>query len=257
MSFDNFKSSIDEAIEELTSQRRFIEAATKTPVLLFTTADKELKGSKSLIFTSVKRELHKFQEYLAELMNTYFQKQCTYDLTVKVRQPMSFPSIFAIYCGDIEIAQFNIYKQWYGIRDKPKLEDEINAENKRQREDKEKELKLVEEKIDKWEAVLKHPYKYVYDFYFVNRKLKWKSLFFFVQDLSRLSFSKGLFEKIDNRISKERDKLVEIEKRYARHSFDPKEFIRLNKERETLIKYCVDFFELHKYKLQEERHKLY
>lgn|GEM_PF-5772173 len=254
--FNQFKVKVQDAIDELTAQINFIEAATKSPVLLFTTSDKVLKNDRASLFITLGYDNGKFRGYMANLMSSYFSNNCPYNLTIRPRSK-SQTSIFAIYHEDIEIAQFNIFEQWYGIRDKPSLEDDILKEHQRLENEKNKEISLVNERIQKWEGILTHPYKYVYNFYLKNKKLRAKSIFQFIDDSIHLLFNKNLIDKIKNRLKQEKDKLKEINDRYARHSFDPEELIASNKEKEAYIKFCVDFFELHQYSLQQKQHKLY
>jgi hypothetical protein len=254
--FNQFKVKIQDAIDELTTQINFVEAATKSPVLLFTSTDKVLKNDRASLYITLGYDNGKFREYMANLMNSYFSNNCPYNLTISPRSK-SQTSIFAIYNEDVEIAQFNIFEQWYGIRDKPSSEDDIMKEHQRLSDEKNKEMALVNERIQKWESVLDHPYRYVYNFYLKNKKLRAKSIFQFIDDSIHLLFNKSLIDKINNKMEQEKDKLKEINARYDRHSFDPEELIASNKEKETYIKFCVDFFELHQYSLQQQHHRLY
>lgn len=254
--FNQFKGKVQNSIDELTTQINFIEAATKSPVLLFTSTDKVLKNDRASLFIALGYDNGKFREFMANLMNSYFSKNCPFNLTIRPRSK-SQTSIFAIYHEDVEIAQFNIFEQWYGIRDIPSLDDDIFEEHQRLSDEKNKEIALVNERIQKWESILDHPYRYVYNFYLKNKKLRAKSIFQFIDDSIQLLFNKSLVDKIKNKMEQEKDKLKEINTRYGRYSFDPEKLIVSNKEKETYIKFCVDFFELHQYSLQQQQHKLY
>lgn len=177
-----FIKAIEEAKDELCKQEEFLRMGINNPSLIFDQANK-LLGKRGLAFDVMNRNLadggkvqvHDFQTSLADLTNQFVQYWAKEhgieeDITVEVRTPNTFPSLFAIYFGECEVMQFSITEKIYGNHRQAKTEETIREEYAQLEKNKEDERKSLESKITEYEEMLKDTHGYVRNFYRERKK---------------------------------------------------------------------------------------
>jgi len=170
---DEFIHLFEEAKEELDKAIYFIHKLEKNPLLVFTESHIHLQSTKGASFLLLNRwnkkehsiKGHNFQTYLAYYANLHLQEwlkehQIEEPFHIAVRNPMQFPSIFALYHEDTELIQFDVINQWYGIRKRPLTEEELLKNHHNDINRIQKEIEEQEERIQKEIDRRDHPLKY-------------------------------------------------------------------------------------------------
>ncbi|OZB98136.1 hypothetical protein [Paenibacillus sp. XY044] len=259
-----FNHRIELAVNRLNKQREFLKRATDKPEILFDKAS-TMFTRKDDIFSIMnvyedgqrKMNVHDLQAFLCSIINNFFRSELKDErITIKVRDRLRYPSIFAVYYDDNEFLQFDIFERYYGKR-MMKTVEEIEEHYKRQADQKHKELEIVKEKISDMLAAKDNPIKYIIN-YHKNRKTKiYKKWFYGSKELVLYVFQWGKMSKLVGKaLDKYAQQLEEIEARYKK--YDNLEFDLKNlRIKEDLISKVEPIFIKYNYRLETENHKLY
>jgi hypothetical protein len=252
---DYYIEAIRHSQKELEESLLFLQRALAEPKRLFTEAKEGLHSTRSMIFKAIDYRArdqkmgnqHDFQALLADKMNQVIQewvqdRGIEGKVRIEVRTPLSFPSIFCVYYDDMEIIQFNIFEQWYGVRQKPYTEQEMIQQNEITIENHEKQIQEFKTKLDNYKKYGENPWKYVKTpmdvviILFKNQKL-----------------TEGLEKRISNtqkRLKEEEETLQGVKEGFPYY---------LNKARQERkgIDEIIPFFEELSYRLETQENKLY
>lgn len=252
---DYYVEAIRHSQKELEESLLFLQKAFVEPELFFTTAKEGLHSTRSMIYKAIDYRArdqkmgnqHDFQALLAEKMNQHLQKWVQVrgieeQVKVEVRNPLSFPSIYCIYFNDMEVIQFNIFEQWYGVRERPLSEEEIINQSNSVVRNHEEQVEKLKKQLDDYKAYRENPWKHVKvptDIVIILFKMK--------------RLKEGLNKRISNtekRIKEEQDML-----KGAKDSLPY--YLEKRNKRQIGIDKIVPFFEELSYRLETEQHKLY
>lgn len=253
---EEFVRFFQQSQEELEKGIAFIQKIEEDPSLVFTDIQSFLSSRKGVTFALLNHwrehthEIrgHDFQSFLAYIANRHFQhwlqeKGVQEPFEIGIRNPMQFPSIFAIYHEDVELIQLDILKSWYGIRNKPLTDQQllIQHEKELQRIDGEiqTQLERIEKEKDRRDHPLKH-YKGIKNFLaylFINKKKLHES------------FNK-LVEKEERLLEKFKE-----EKAYAELYYPYQQ--RDHQKRMKLIEMVEPFLKEYNYEFMTDKYKLY
>lgn len=189
-----FTTLIEEATLELQKSQLFLNRAKLNPMLLFKEAHIYLRSPRNIVSTVMttsylKDDLvtpHAFQVYLANQLNVAYnewieKQELNYEVSILVRNPDSFPSLFAVYVNEREVLQFNIFEQWYGIHEQFPTLEELQEQYRKSEEYQKETLEKDKTAVDYLKNVKAKPWAFV-------RKPK---------DVRLLLFKRGL---VDNNI---------------------------------------------------------
>lgn len=257
LSYFDFEIYLQNAQRELNEAIRFLESCQiDNPILLFDESDKYLKSHWNVITSIMKAKalrddsynVHTFQILLASILNKAFQnwksdKKVDGNFSIKSRNHMSFPSIFAVYHDDSdELIQFNIFEKYYGIL-VPGLSEEMVIQNcKKNIESNQESLDETIKSIEYWESVIEKP-----SIIFKNPIETIR--FYLKKDIILQNINKKLK---DLNLYKE-----DIESNIKSIEESISEQIKRNLKRKEMIEMILPFFDSINYLFQEDKHKLY
>lgn len=282
-----FLEAIEGAKNELQDQQAFIEECIGNPQMLFSMSDQKL-GKRALtlhimngfLFNDGKLQVHDFQVFLADVTNQFVQTWAKTNgikesISVEVRQPNTYPSLFAIYLDDQELIQFSILEKFYGVRDKIKNENEIRKEYQEREDQIEGNIKPLLERVNDYEFWLKQPHRYIRRHYqnkrkknvtiIENGKVKQKRN---IKVLFKLPFLQcidhywvifkrdHLVERLNERLESTR-KMIDQEREKLKRYPPVEHYISEHQKRGELINQLLPLFREFKYRLESERYKLY
>lgn len=250
-----FMDSVKKETKKLMEAQSFFEKALEKPELLFTEAKTAWGSTTHIFFKAIDKArkenntgtVHDFQELLANTLDRHFaawkkERGIEIDSNVEVRNPSSYPSIFAIYVDGMEILQFNIFKQWYGVRQQPQEVEETKKQH-------EQKVKQSRDLIEEWEAEIsyledlkKNPRKYVKSL---------KDAFLMFTKLKRIRAN------ADVKISKTRSSIERELKRIEDYEKELPYYLKKNEERRQAIEWTVPFLKEKKYEEKTEKNMLY
>lgn len=171
---ESFDSLLETASLELQKSKQFLQRVEGTPHLLFKEAHIYLRSARNIV-TSVmsvphlkndQATPHAFLIYLATLLDREFKEWAKtqdwkHDISILVRQPNSFPSIFAVYVDEREVLQFNIFERWYGVREKFHTEEELMEHYQKSEKRTLSDIKKSDKKIVYWKDVQAKPWSFI------------------------------------------------------------------------------------------------
>lgn len=262
--FKDFVERIDLNIIRLNKQREFLVDSTFNPELLFDKTSESL-SRKDVLFDIMnvyedgerKMNVHEFQTFLCSLVNEFFKSTLQDDkISIKVRDRMRYPSIFAVYYNDSEIMQFDIFERYYGKRNM-KTKEEIEHYYKRQENEKHEELEFVKEKISDMQTAKSNPMRYIINYHKKRKTDIIKKLYYCAKELavSIIQFKK-LTSLMEQALDKYYGQLKEIEDRYEKYN-KLEEDLKNLQIREEIISKVEPIFMRYGYRLETESHKLY
>lgn len=271
-----FIKAIEEAKNELTRQEKLLQMGVNDPSLIFDQAQKVI-GKRGLSFDVMNRDMldggklkvHDFQTFLADLTNQFVQSWAKEhgiqeEITVEVRTPNTFPSLFAIYFGEVEIMQFSITEKIYGNHRKAKTDENIREEYARFEKDKEDERNRIESKLTEYETMIEDTHGYVRGFY----REKAKGLKFFSKKRIRMLkneigehvsffFKKEKLESaVQEKIENLRKQLERLDERYE-IGMTLEESLCMEQLMSDLYVKFTPMFEEFGYEHVNEQHRLY
>lgn len=250
-----YVNRIKDVQEELNHFIDFLNKAKENPEFFFIYAKEHLKSHRSILFRSIDYKgrqskegtVYDFQAYLAYKMNEVFQEwkknnDIEEDLVIKVRNPNSFPSIYAVFFDNKEVIQFNLFEKFYGSRTKYRSEEEIlNAgqeEEIRLREEEKREL----ENMEKLLTFRKNPLSYIAS----------------LNDFRHVVFHrKRTMRKLDRYIEKQESRIKFIQDRIQENRNRLSPTLKENEIHRKLFKLTEPFFLQYQYTLETKRSKLY
>lgn len=263
--YNVFINRIDAIKEQLDEQRELILMSLSDPMLLFDRASQIFSSRKDTIFKIMsvyednqrKMDSHQFQEFLCSIVDSYFQQTFKDDkLEVKVRNPNSFPSIFAVYYDDMEIIQFDIIERFYGKRTILTKED-IEKRYIGLYEDYQEELDRLNDKLYKMISAKNDPLGYVIEFHKNKKKKVLNKLFYGAKELLVCGFQKDkLVSLIDKSIADYEKMIEEVDDRYSKYNNRTEDIDNLEIQ-EYAMKFIESMFIEHNYRFEIESHKLY
>lgn len=251
-----FIEEIEDAKKELEEGLLFIQKFEEEPELLFKYAYKYFKSTRGMIYTIMNHwksedsyiKGHDFQLYLSLIANNHFQswlqsKGISNNFRIEVRTPNSFPSIFAVYCEDVELLQFNLLKKWYGIRKKPFTEIEILERHEKEMVRLDKEIKEQEEKLNLSILRRDNPLKYYKG---IRNYISW------------IFINKKKFHTTFNKfVDKDKNYLEHLEEQRERAiQYLPENILKSNRQNELINMVDLFFIELG-YELNTNQGSLY
>jgi len=252
---NEYISLLEEVRSELEAETEFLKKAAVEPIRFFTETKERFKSHRSMLFLSLNYKarqgqgsVHEFQRFLAEKMNEVFQAWLLQNgtnlpLSIRVRTRSSFPSLFAVYDGDTEILQFNIFEKTYGIRQRPLTEEELLKRG----QDEERRLRTLKNKEEKSLAELvkvkEKPYLYSFS--------SWKGFY-----LLFLRYERTM-KRINELIKETKERVCDFEKqiRLKREALPSQ--IQANERRRKAVEAAEPFFKSLGYSLETRREKLY
>lgn len=253
--FSDLASFIEESTLALQKAESFLKRTNADPLLLFKEAHVYLTSEYNVLTaimdTSYQKNKkvtpHSFQVYLGSLLGKALQtwaseQGISQKVQVLVRTPNTFPSIFAVYVNDIEVIQFNIFKKWYGMREKFLSEDEIKERAERSKQRYQEGIQDVEKKIEKWTKAKESPASLV-----KNLKGVYILLFKRKNAMANIDTLLKSFEKQ----KKELIKLIEEEDGRI------PEQIKYQQLKEASVQLIVPFFKELNYSLEDQPYNLY
>ncbi|WCK57175.1 hypothetical protein PP175_28725 (plasmid) [Aneurinibacillus sp. Ricciae_BoGa-3] len=249
-----FTNHVKETMHELNQIGDFLERASMEPMLLFTESYRVLKTANNLLVNSFQTEdrkdgltPHAFLIFLGSLLDKAFTEwattqQLSFQPSVKVRQPNTFPSIFAIYVEDTELMQFNIFEQWYGIQQNILTPEEIKSNLKRKEASINNMIEDLDKKIEKCQSFQKSPLSKV-------RSLKDTHYYLFKR--------KALLEKVAKKIDRFEDLKIALVKELQEERNKIQEHLEFHADKQEKLNGILPFFKELGYALQDEKYKLY
>lgn len=265
-----FIQVIDKTIERFQQQKAFLEQACSQPELLFQDAHRVIGSKRDHIYQIMNQwndgkrilQVHDFQKFMAELLNRFVQQWAKehgihQEVVVKVRNPNTFPSIFAVYHGDIELIQFDILKRFYGIRDAIKSEEEINEERKKFENERNEQIERCKNEIAEYVKMKESPFAYVWNYHRNHKPKNWfRGLINEVGEYFFLVFKRRkMLTLIDEAIKSRQTSISSYEDNIKRVDWNEK--IRISKARAELTEKLKSLFEQYGYRLETERYNLY
>lgn len=186
-------------IETLESQKRFIQDSVSCPSMLFERASEFIRSTREPLFqifniyedNERKMNVHEFQNYLCSIVNEHFIRYFnSYKVEVKLRNPNTFPSIYAVYFNGFEIIQFDIFKRYYGVRE-IKTEEMIHREQDERKKYHDIELERLTSKLSAMEQARQHTFNYIVNYHRTknNGGIRNK-LYYGTKELLQLAFQK-------------------------------------------------------------------
>lgn len=250
-----YVNRIKDVQEELNHFIDFLNKAKENPEFFFIYAKEHLKSHRSFLFQCIgykgkqtkEGTVHDFQAYLAYKMNEGFQvwkekNEIEEDLVIRVRNPNSFPSIYAVFFNRKEIAQFNPFEGFYGSRFKFKSEGEILQAGQKEEIHLREEEKREKLKLKKLVSLRTSPFTYVTSF----------------SDLKHLIFNrKRIIERIDELIKRQEERIKHIQGMIQENRKRLPHMLKTNEEHQRLFKLIEPFFLQYNYTLEMETSKLY
>jgi hypothetical protein len=253
--YEDFSTLIEESARELQKAQNFLLRATMQPMLLFNEAHIYLKSNRNIVTAVMttsylkddKVNGHAFQVFLASILNKALQswakkKDISDDVRVLVRNPNSFPSIFAVYVNEQEIIQFNIFDKWYGIRDVIFTEEDIRNREAENKSTNEEALKEIEEELKRWSEIKEKP-----------TTLMRSPSDVFILLFKRSKLNKSLDKKLSS-LHRQREELLKNIKREEESI--PSQIEHFHKK-QVYTDLLVPFFEELSYSLEKEKYNLY
>lgn len=265
-----FIQVIDKTIDRFQKQKDFLVQACSQPELLFRDAHQVIGSKRDHIYQIMNQwnegkrvlQVHDFQMFLAELLNRFVQQWTKehgihQEVVVKVRKPNMFPSIFAVYHGDIELIQFDILQKYYGIRDAVKSEEEINGERNKFENEQNEQIERYKNEIAEYIKMKGSPFVYVWNYHRNHKSPNWfRGLINEVGEYFFLLFKKRkMLMLIDEAIKSCQNAISLHEENIKRVDWNEK--IRISKVRAELIEKLKPLFEQYGYRLETDRHKLF
>lgn len=252
---ESFCSLIEDATLELQKSQHFLQRVESNPMLLFKEGSIYLKSTRNIV-TSVmatsylKNETitpHAFQVYLATVLDRAFkewakEQDLEHEVAVLVRQPNSFPSIFAVYVDEREVLQFNIFERWYGIRGKLYTVEELAEQYRKSEEKALPDIENSEKKLAYWKQVKEKPWTFI------------KS----AKDVRILLFKrKTMNENIEKKISSIETQIATMKQNLTIQKEHIPELMKQQEKQVNISERMRVFFVELGYALNEERQQLY
>mgnify|MGYP001167357889 CR=1 FL=1 len=246
---------LEEARTELEAETEFLREAISEPIRFFTETKDRLKSHRSILYRVLDFKSrrgpcspHEFQQFLITKLDGVFQdwlqkNKKELSLSIRLRNPSTFPSLFAVYDNDTEILQFNIFEKTYGIRQRPLTEEEILMRG----QEKERQLRTLkqaeERKLKELANVKEKPYLYIFTSWegFFHLFLRYEQTMKRIREL--MEWSRGKIETLDDQIKANRESLPSI--------------IQANVNRQKAIEAAEPFFLELGYSLETRQEKLY
>ena len=251
-------------VNQLNKQREFIERSVINPELLFDKASTTL-NRKNTVFKIMsvyedgqrKMDVHEFQTFLCSIIRDFFKSVLNDErVSIRVRDRMRYPSIFAVYYNDNEIIQFDIFERYYGKRNM-KTKEEIELYYKKQENEKLEELEFVNKKISNMQAAKANTLKWIVDFHKNKDKGILNKLYYGVKEVITYFPQRDKIRKlIDDALAKYDTQLEEIKNRYEKYSNMEADLTNL-KLKEDIVSLVEPIFIKYNYRLETENHKLY
>ncbi|MFI2856924.1 hypothetical protein ACH6EH_07260 [Paenibacillus sp. JSM ZJ436] len=259
-----FTDRIELTINKLSKQREFIMRAINKPELLFDKTS-EMFHRKDAIFQIMsvfedgqrKMHIHEFQDLLASIVIEFFRKEVEDErIIVKLKNPNTYPSIFAVYYDDCEVMQFNIFERYYGMRYR-KSREEIEKHYSDQVERHHESLERINNKLLQIESFKKSPIRYIFK-YHKDRNVKlYKKLFYGLKELLSFAiFSKRMAKTIDEAKIKYVGQIEESKERQQKY-YNLEEDLEKMKLRDDVIAKVEPIFIKYNYRLETDSHRLY
>lgn len=252
---ESFCAVIEESTLELQKIQHFLQRAEADPLLLFKESSIYLKSSRnivtSILGTSYSRNesvtAYAFQVYLATVLDRAFKdwaekQDWKHDVSVLVRQPSTFPSIFAVYVDEREVIQFNIYERWYGIREKMYSQEELMEQYLKSEENAFSDIEERRNKLAYWIHVKDNPWSFIKN----------------IKDVRILLFERDTIKgNIEKKITSIEQDILSMEQSLAIQKENiPRLLEQQEKRMDVMEKMRAFFVELH-YDLMQEKHRLY
>ncbi|PLS19009.1 hypothetical protein CVD28_00990 [Bacillus sp. M6-12] len=252
---EDFSSLIEESALELQKAQLFLTKCMKEPMLLFKEAHIYLKSNRNIVTAVMttsymkhdKVNPHAFQVYLASILDKAIQewvqeKEIPYDVRVLVRNPNSFPSIFAVYVNEQEVLQFNIFDKWYGTRDIIFTEEDIRNRESKTKTINEESLKEIDQELKKWTKIKEKP----------------TSLIRTPTDIFVLLFKrKKLNNSLDKKVSSLQRQKEDLLKDMRREEESIPAQIEHFQKKQDYTECLIPFFKELSYSLEDEKYNLY
>jgi hypothetical protein len=252
---DDFLSLIANVTKELSQAQTFLMRVQDDSMLLFNEADQYLKSTRNVVTASmslahVKTKTmtpHTFQVYLASLLDKGFKvwaksQKMERSVSVLVRNPSSFPSIFAVYVDDHETVQFNIFEKWYGVREKFYTEEQLREQFEKSKENTLDCIAQTEKKKTYWVQVKEKPLTFIkkpYDIYLLLFKYQM------------------ILANVEKKISSFEHQIKDMQKSLQEQEEAIPKQVAHYKARKDIAESVTPFFVELGYSLEEERDRLY
>lgn len=245
---ENIKNELDESIE-------FLKKIEENPNIIFIHIKESLGSQRSLTFQCIdyvgkektERIVCDLQSYLGNKMNEVFQlwKQkngIKEKLEIRVRNPNSYTSIYAIYLDDKEIAQFNPFEKFYGNRTGCRSEADILRAAQHEviwlEDEKKEKISQLENLI----SVRKKPFSHIST----------------LNDLIPVVFRyKKTMKLLDYLIEKQEKKIIKIQEKIKLEKDKVSKNIESNKKHKQMFEIVERFFLQYDYTLETNESKLY
>lgn len=255
LTYEDFSSLIEESAMELQKAQNFLLRTTVQPMLLFQEAHIYLKSNRNIVTAVMNTSYlkndkvngHAFQVFLASILDRGLQawvekNQIPHEVRILVRNPNSFPSIFAVYVNEQEIIQFNIFERWYGLRDVIFTEDEIRERAEKHKITNEEALKELDIELTKWTDIQQKPSSLI--------RTPWD---IFVLLFKRNKLNASLEKKVTFIKRQKEDLMKDI--KFEEESIPGQ--IEHSQTKQVYRESLLPFFEELSYGLEEDRHNLY
>lgn len=249
-----FLDAVNKAQELVREQYNLIQQAISNPKVLFTEAHPIFGSWHAAIFQMLTYpinksdiKVHELQIFLASLIDTFVKEWCTSkgitsEIQVKVRNPKSFPSIFAIFSNELEIMQFNIFEKKYGVRVKALSKEEALEKQENEMQHQQKSIDEVTKTLQLKRDVKANPYHYTKNFR--ERVTIWIKM-------------KTLQTNVDKQIEHLENNIQIMEKNKADYEARVTQFTVLNQIKKELIDQLTPLFTEYDYTLEKMESALY
>lgn len=251
----SFHLAIEEAVIELQKSQHFLQRVESEPLLLFKEGSIYLKSSRNIVTSILGTSYSKtepvttfaFQVYMATILDRAFkawskEQDWEHDVSVLVRQPLSFPSIFALYVDEREVIQFNIFERWYGIRGKTYTEEEFIEHYRKSEENTLTDIEKTKKEIDYWKQVKGNPWTFIKNF----------------KDVRMLLFERNTInENIEKKITAFEADISAMRRNLRSQQEGIPQLLEQQEARLEITEKMSVFFKELEYSLMEERSKLY
>jgi hypothetical protein len=266
-----FIDKIQSTQDKLNRAFYFLKWASDNPKLFFTDAKRELgteMRNSNILFAAMdyERELytspqHDLQKYIGNKLNEYFwywlleEKGYTNEeLKVEVSTENSFPSLYCVKYKDSQIIHFDIYEQFWGIRNKVRNELDIRKTAQQSKNKLKEENEKYKNKVELYRKIKDHPIQFVLK----NEEKRKRDFRGLLDDLYSVVFhQKQIKNNAPERIEKYQKLIDRNEAEIIKCDTQLQKDIKYNFDKQCAIDIVKQLFDEIDYREEKETHKLY
>jgi succinate dehydrogenase flavin-adding protein (antitoxin of CptAB toxin-antitoxin module) len=271
LTLDYFINKIQSTQDKLNRAFYFLKWASDNPKLFFTDSKRELgteMRNSNIIFAAMdyERKLntspkHDLQKYIGDELNDYFQHwlheekgYTNEDLKVEVSTENSFPSLYCVKHKDNPIIYFDIYEQFWGIRNKVRNELDIRKTVQQNKNKLKEENEQYENKLELYRKIKHHPIQFALK----NEENRKRNFYGLLNDLYIVVFHQmQIKNNIPEKIKKYQKLIDHNEEEIIKWNIQLQKDIKYNFNKQCAINIVKQLFDEIRYREETETYKLY